>query len=344
MVGIRQFVNILVVSQICLTIVQLLLLSTDYNSQFVFIEQPDSSADEMSTVGESGDDVPESISAEVDQPVIAIGMAVTMKNIGAFRWTDVYSSKMPFLNSFLVSFCRTASPGFHYRIYLAYDEVDAQFSSEQFRIRLSDVFYRYVYTSTGESPCTSASSYQLRFLSCQYTGKPAWSQNDAMVAAYVEGADYFYRVNDDTSFLTSRWTETFIDALRQYDPPNVGVVGPQHSGGNEYILTYDFVHRTHIEIFGFYYPRFYQTWYADDWMTGVYQPGRTVKLRTVRVDHTRSLGQRYELSELKPASILNAQSDVVKEMLLRYVYTLARYSSRDQLLAPLLNLNLFLFG
>ncbi len=63
------------------------------------------------------------------------------------------------------------------------------------------------------------------------------------------------RINDDTEMETSGWTEAFIRTLASYDPPNVGVVGPNHSGGNTGLLTYDFTHKTHMEIFGFYYPR-----------------------------------------------------------------------------------------
>lgn len=55
--------------------------------------------------------------------------------------------------------------------------------------------------------------------------------------------------------LAGGWTEAFIKVLGDYKPANVGVVGPNHSGGNIAILTYDFTHKTHIEIFGFHYPR-----------------------------------------------------------------------------------------
>lgn len=59
-----------------------------------------------------------------------------------------------------------------------------------------------------------------------------------------------------------------------YDPPLVGVAGPNHTGGLLSILTYDFVHRTHVEVFGFYYPRIFQNWYGDNWITRIYQPHR----------------------------------------------------------------------
>jgi len=78
-----------------------------------------------------------------------------------------------------------------------------------------------------------------------------------------------------------------------FSPPNVGVVGPLHKGGNEDILTYDFVHRTHINIFGYYYPRVFTDWWADNWISRVYGTQRTLKLPSVRLLHTLEVGQRY---------------------------------------------------
>lgn len=39
------------------------------------------------------------------------------------------------------------------------------------------------------------------------------------------------------------WTDKFVKALSEMNPPFVGVVGPHHSGGNTRILTYDFTSR-----------------------------------------------------------------------------------------------------
>ena len=58
---------------------------------------------------------------------------------------------------------------------------------------------------------------------------------------------------------STRWDET---------PSNVGIVEPNHKGGSILILTYDIVHRTPIDIQGYYYPRVFTDWYADDWITG----------------------------------------------------------------------------
>ena len=85
-------------------------------------------------------------------------------------------------------------------------------------------------------------------------------------------------------------------ALDRYDPPRVGVVGPRHAGGNVGILTYDFVHKTHIDVFGFYYPRLFTDWFGDGWITRVYRPDRCTKVKQVRLKHTLGLGTRYRIN------------------------------------------------
>lgn len=51
----------------------------------------------------------------------------------------------------------------------------------------------------------------------------------------------------------------------------MGVVGPRHHHGNEVDMTYDFTHKTHLDLFGFHYPRLFTDWWADVWITRVYQ-------------------------------------------------------------------------
>jgi hypothetical protein len=97
--------------------------------------------------------------------------------------------------------------------------------------------------------------------------------NEIAMTAYSESfADYYVRVNDDTEFKTSKWITIGISALQNdYDPPNIGVVGPTCSQGNTAIMTHDMVHRTHIEIFnGYYYPPSFNNWFLDDWISNVY--------------------------------------------------------------------------
>ena len=60
------------------------------------------------------------------------------------------------------------------------------------------------------------------------------------------GADFFYRLNDDTE-LQQHWPQAFTSALLALPPPH-GVVGPTCLQGNAKILTHDFVARVHMEV------------------------------------------------------------------------------------------------
>lgn len=223
-------------------------------------------------------------------PVIAIGSAITSRKLHNVSETNL-GIKFQFFYAFLPSFCNTASPYFIYKIYLAFDENDTVFTNHL----LYDAFKRHFYLTTTAGSCGDRHiTVILSLVKCDYTGKPAWAQNDAMIEAYIDHSDYFYRINDDTKLLTRGWTEKFILQLENYDPPRVGVVGPQVIGNRFRILTYEFVHRTHIDIFGFYYPHEFTDWYADKWMTFVYKPRRSTELFDVRLIHTRMLGRRYD--------------------------------------------------
>jgi hypothetical protein len=119
-------------------------------------------------------------------------------------------------------------------------------------------------------------------------------------AAYASGADYFYRVNDDTEFLHP-WAKAYTEALFSLSKP-FGVVGPfsVHSSQatartQNRILTHDFVHRTHMEIFNMnYYPPELADWWMDDWMSHVYGRDRTfISSHVAVMHHTDTHGKRY---------------------------------------------------
>ena len=93
-----------------------------------------------------------------------------------------------------------------------------------------------------------------------------------------------------------QWTERFLTRLKDMDPPYLGVVGPRHTGGNTDILTYDFVHRTHVDILGYYYPNCFTDWYADNWITYTYNfIGHMEKVNEVLLVHTKQRGTRYHV-------------------------------------------------
>lgn len=135
------------------------------------------------------------------------------------------------------------------------------------------------------------------------------------MVAFAAGADYVLRTNDDTQLpARADWVSALISDLRGRQPvPNLGVVGPACSQGNTAILTHDFVHRMHILVHGFYYPRSFPAWYADDWITRVYsgytQPPLLVQRDDVRVVHKLS-SQRYNITG--PANITDVLQQEVQ--------------------------------
>jgi len=223
--------------------------------------------------------------------LIAIGCAITSNKLHNVSDNNI-REKFLFLDALLPSFCNTSSAHYTYRFYLAYDHDDDVFTNQ----RLRDAFQRQFYSTTTSGVCRDRRIItNLSLVQCNYSGKPAWAQNDAMLEAYLDHVDYFYRINDDTLMLTRGWTEKFIATLESYDPPSVGVVGPNSTGDWVTFLTYEFVHHTHVDIFGFYYPRLFSDWFGDMWITFVYQPNRSTKPGEVRLAHTHSLGRRYEI-------------------------------------------------
>ena len=124
--------------------------------------------------------------------------------------------------------------------------------------------------------------------------KPGPVFNFMTAAAAQDGADYIYRINDDTEFV-GPWVMQAVRTLRGYSPSNVGVVGPICHEGNTAILTHDFVHRTHLDIFEFYYPPILSDWWMDDWITHVYAPSRFTKGPFLVRHHVSMHGTRYSV-------------------------------------------------
>ena len=119
-----------------------------------------------------------------------------------------------------------------------------------------------------------------------------------------------------------------------------GVVGPTCREGNTNILTHDLVHRTHLEIFEYYYPQapahrtraphtaravvrprgrrlcsegrglgpgarrpIFSDWWMDDWITHVYGVSRTRRGPFVVRHRIGHQGTRYEVDQTHEARL-----------------------------------------
>jgi hypothetical protein len=166
----------------------------------------------------------------------------------------------------LPSILKTLTVGFVYKIFIGFDKSDSYFSKLN---NLTKYHAHFESISLVEVHCQT-------FVA---------AVNAIAKEAYFEGMDYLVRINDDTVFLTTNWSILAIDVLKKYEPPYVGVVGPTCNEGNTVILTHDMVHRSHLDIFPYYYPPVFENWWSDDWISQVYQPDRFTKLTTWTVQH-----------------------------------------------------------
>ena len=273
---------------LCVGISGLILLQMQLTKHHTF--RPTSKSQSQDTSQERLYDVNRDPAIQVPgEKNIVLGCAVTTRNIPN-PTKDVLLVRMPLFQHLIPSFCKTGSAGYSYHFYLSHDHNDPFFSRKN-----SHQEFEQAFTSTITKLCPKTFNVTLNLVECGHMGHPAWAQNDAMFDAYLDNMPYYYRVNDDSVMETPGWSEAFVGQLAKYSPPNVGVVGPRHRGGNEAILTYDCVHKSHLDIHGYYYPRAFTDWFADDWVTIVYRPDRSTKLQNIHLQHTMSSGTRYSV-------------------------------------------------
>ena len=197
-------------------------------------------------------------------------------------WATIFDSDL--LRVILPSVERTCEPRqFRHRVLVGYDATDGFFNRSGTRSALL-AHIRGSFSRFDATLLNFSNPLQ----------KPGPVMNGLSRAAYDAGCDFMYRVNDDTEFV-SPWATPLVRALRGFDPPLIGVVGPTCMEGNTAILTHDFVHRSHLDIFGHHYPPVLTDWWLDDWISLVYGPNRTLKHPGVTVIHRLS-ATRYAVT------------------------------------------------
>jgi len=210
----------------------------------------------------------------VTKPMVAICAATHSKS----TWRSLGDTALQ--NTLIPSIEKTISTSdrsqYDFRLYLAADHDDQFWLNNQNNVKTPD--WLSVHVGFYEVP-----KHKIPF-------------NPMMRAAFNDGAEYLVRINDDSEFVTSDWVSKAVANLASYDPPNVGMVGPNCREGNTAIMTHDMVHRTHLDIFEHYYPDVFSAWWIDDWISKVYGPQRSTKMMDWTVKHhTHKHGTRYEV-------------------------------------------------
>lgn len=157
------------------------------------------------------------------------------------------------MNSTLRSFVQTCYPSENivYTVWIGIDR--------------GDVFYS---DANCASLCASFSDVVLRFVTCDVEpGHVTAIWNRLAEEAMATGCDYMYACGDDITWENKGWVEASIHVLQSIQ--HIGMTGPRDRN-NHSILTQCFVHKTHFDIFGFFYPPEIKNWFCDDWLNNVY--------------------------------------------------------------------------
>jgi hypothetical protein len=125
---------------------------------------------------------------------------------------------------------------------------------------------------------------------------------------------YFFRFNDDSEMLTSKWNSMAIRALRN-EPTDVGIAKIIDLT-NPGLQTHSFVSSTHKKIFGTYFPIHFKNIYEDNWITDVYS-GVLTKKTFVKVKH-HAIGSRYSAQTI-PRDILTWTVQKSKHKIMMYL-------------------------
>jgi len=314
------------------------------------------------------------------QPLVAVIASTTSRGVvkkgktkalspselaARLQWVDDTTKGLDILElvlftTMLPSLVRTLECGFRYVVMIGFDQGDLLFDSPHTKAKVSAWLEKH-FVADAASRGIDAS---FRLLAVANDLKKPGPVFNAMARAVVDTdgldqgrdqvAEYIYRVNDDTEFATLLWTSKFVAALGAMGPPaNVGVVGPSCPQGNRAILTHDFTHRSHMEIFGGlgtvggagvgeedaatagssssisssssssafggYYPPVLTDWFMDDWISRVYGSKRTKLLKDVEVvHHSKTYGRRYDVDG-KHRHLVDELVESGKERVLKFL-------------------------
>ena len=203
------------------------------------------------------------------EPTIAMVAFVHTSQLSQTN-TDAFRDGLQTLyiaNHFIPSLCETITSGYQYTLYIVVEIQPLLATNDGFN-QFINVFNSSVHQQSG---CFNKHiTLKLSILTVEYFNNPTRAVNDAMLIAYLKGADYFYKLDDNSKFLTADWTKSFVKSLWEMSPRNVGAVGPTPRGTSPNILPHTFVHRTHLDIFGQYFPNVPNDFLSDVWLARVY--------------------------------------------------------------------------
>jgi len=206
-------------------------------------------------------------------------------NWTSFKDTHLYNI---FLKSFLLSYNNELSHLFCF----AYDEGDSLFDNQD----IQDEINKFISIMTNCS---------VKWLRTDGIPKGAVSEmwNLCFEYGYKNNYDFFLQCGDDVDFIpcvNGKWENAFIRFLESTDYQGVcgfADLGRLHKDRQDRLITQSFVHRTHYDIFKYYYPKEIKNWYVDNWITEVYARSGMAHYSNIHCIVNRGGEPRYDVEE-----------------------------------------------
>ncbi len=147
-------------------------------------------------------------------------------------------------------------------------------------------------------------------------GKPTWIWNDLAGFAVSEGFDYLKILGDDIRLpRDTAWLSCFINKLKKNQ--NIGFVSGWSN--NDEIPTQFLIHKKHLDIFEFVYPKEIPNWGCDNWLYYIYPKKYGIWLKSYPLLNVGG-DPRYEIQ---------FSENYVKAIVKRYKSKLNRFLSSN---------------
>ncbi len=187
------------------------------------------------------------------KPIISLLIPVCSRNLSVTHIKDTHLFK-----TVIPSYKKTFEEELYtYYIYFGIDETDIFYLEHQ------DIL-KTVYTNI----------IIVILKNCEHRPTRAW--NVLFNRAYDNNSDYMFQTGDDVIIETSGWTSIFIERLQKQN--NIGTIAPcepanynlRKTNNSLIINENNFVHKTHYDIFGYFFHPEIINWYCDNWITCIY--------------------------------------------------------------------------
>lgn len=222
---------------------------------------------------------------------IAILIPSTSKNR---NWINIESS---YLYKTLNNLKETLDDNYNYNYYIGVDEDDIFYNNDNCD------FFKKNYNNVNFLKINSCNKGHLTKI---------W--NILCYEAYNNKNDYYYACGDDIEINMKGWIKECI--LQLNDNKNIGVSGLQNINGNMKIITQPFVHKTHIDIFGYFYPEEIINWYCDDWINEIYSKNRYI-INNIFTSSNNGIEERYNvISNVNLEYYVNRDKLIIENYLL----------------------------